>query len=264
MALSSILIVGLNGLGVEVAKNIILAGVKSVTLYDNTMSSIQDISSNFYIHECDMNMQRSKVCARKLAELNPYVSVSALEEDLTPSVISQFSVVVLIDQSSSLQLELSQFCHQNDISLVIGSVKGVCGSVFCDFGENFVVVDNNGEQATTSMIASISNDYPALVTVLEETRHNLETGDKVRLDEIIGLNSINGCEFIVNVKDPFSFEIDFDSSSLDAYQRGGYVHQIKQPTTVNFDSLSVSIENPTFHGDVMKAHRLPILHLAFR
>ena len=34
MALSNVLIVGTKGLGAEIAKNIILAGVKSVTLYD--------------------------------------------------------------------------------------------------------------------------------------------------------------------------------------------------------------------------------------
>ena len=37
LASSNILIVGLSGLGIETAKNIILAGVKSVTLHDNIL-----------------------------------------------------------------------------------------------------------------------------------------------------------------------------------------------------------------------------------
>jgi ubiquitin-activating enzyme E1 len=44
-----VLIVGLRGLGVECAKNIILAGPNSVHLYDPTIVSIKDMGSNFYI-----------------------------------------------------------------------------------------------------------------------------------------------------------------------------------------------------------------------
>lgn len=42
---SDILICGLGGLGVEIAKNIILAGVKSVTLFDKAHTNYNDLSS---------------------------------------------------------------------------------------------------------------------------------------------------------------------------------------------------------------------------
>ena len=45
MQSSNILICGLGGLGVEIAKNIILAGVKSVTLHDLKQVSFDDLSS---------------------------------------------------------------------------------------------------------------------------------------------------------------------------------------------------------------------------
>lgn len=47
----NVLIVGLRGIGVETAKNLILAGPKSVTLYDPTLIQWGDISSNFYTRE---------------------------------------------------------------------------------------------------------------------------------------------------------------------------------------------------------------------
>jgi ubiquitin-activating enzyme E1 len=46
-----VLIVGLRGLGVETAKNLILAGPNSVTLYDPNPVSWGDLSSNFYCRE---------------------------------------------------------------------------------------------------------------------------------------------------------------------------------------------------------------------
>ena len=72
-----ILIVGLRGLGVETAKNIILSGPHSVDIYDPTKVTINDLTSNFYLTESDVNTkQRDEACLSKLSELNPYTKVS--------------------------------------------------------------------------------------------------------------------------------------------------------------------------------------------
>jgi len=47
----NVLIVGCRGLGVETAKNLILAGPASVTIYDPTPVQWGDLSSNFYCRE---------------------------------------------------------------------------------------------------------------------------------------------------------------------------------------------------------------------
>jgi ubiquitin-activating enzyme E1 len=44
-----VLIVGLRGLGIETAKNIILAGPNKVSIFDPEPSNIKDLSSNFYL-----------------------------------------------------------------------------------------------------------------------------------------------------------------------------------------------------------------------
>ena len=46
-----VLIVGLRGVGVETAKNLILAGPNTVTLFDPTIVAIEDLSANFYLKE---------------------------------------------------------------------------------------------------------------------------------------------------------------------------------------------------------------------
>lgn len=45
MQSSNVLISGLRGLGVEIAKNVILGGVKSVTLHDEGVAEWRDLSS---------------------------------------------------------------------------------------------------------------------------------------------------------------------------------------------------------------------------
>lgn len=76
MGASNVLIVGLKGLGVEIAKNIALAGVKSLTLYDPAPAAIADLSSQFFLHPEDVGKPRAEVTAPRVAELNAYTPVS--------------------------------------------------------------------------------------------------------------------------------------------------------------------------------------------
>lgn len=66
MGASHVLIVGLKGLGVEIAKNIALAGVKSLTLFDPAPVAIADLSSQFFLRPDDVGKRRDLVTAPRL------------------------------------------------------------------------------------------------------------------------------------------------------------------------------------------------------
>lgn len=76
MGASNVLIVGLKGLGVEIAKNIALAGVKSLTLYDPAPATVADLSSQFFLRTEDVGQPRDVATAPRVAELNAYTPVS--------------------------------------------------------------------------------------------------------------------------------------------------------------------------------------------
>lgn len=78
-----VVIIGCRGLGVEIAKNLILAGPKEVHIYDPDTVKVQDLGANFYTEEAHVGkVSRAEACKGKLAELNPYVQVKVLEGDL--------------------------------------------------------------------------------------------------------------------------------------------------------------------------------------
>lgn len=79
MGASHVLIVGLKGLGVEIAKNIALAGVKSLTLFDPAPVAIADLSSQFFLRPDDVGKRRDSVTVPRVAELNAYTPVSVHE-----------------------------------------------------------------------------------------------------------------------------------------------------------------------------------------
>jgi ubiquitin-activating enzyme E1 len=45
---------GLNGLGCEIAKNVLLGGVKSMTIQDTKETTLWDLSAQYYLGEKDV------------------------------------------------------------------------------------------------------------------------------------------------------------------------------------------------------------------
>ncbi|KAG5187960.1 ubiquitin-activating enzyme E1 [Tribonema minus] len=263
MATSDVLIVGVNGLGVEVAKNVILAGVKSVTLLDRTPASWSDLAAQFYLTEADIGKPRAAACVNKLAELNRYVS--CVEEDLTTTLVSRFQVVVLIDVPLSVQLEVDDFCHSKGICCIAADVRGVFASVFCDFGPAFVVSDKNDTQAVSCLVSGVTKDSPALVTVMDDQRHQLETGDVVTFASVEGMPELEGREFTITERGPYAFEINCDTTAFGTFV-SGYVNQVKQPVTVAFKPLRAALDQPEpfMETDFAKFGRPGVLHQGFR
>ncbi|GJE84100.1 ubiquitin activating enzyme [Phanerochaete sordida] len=269
MAASNVLIVGLKGLGVEIAKNVVLAGVKSVTVYDPEPVEIQDLSSQYFLRKEDVGKPRADVAVPRLAELNAYVPVRNLGgergQEITVEMIKGFQVVVLTNAPLSKQLEINDWTHQNGVHFIAAETRGLFGSAFNDFGPKFTCVDPTGEQPLTGMIVSVEKDKEGLVTCLDETRHGLEDGDFVTFTEVQGMTELNGCEpRKVTVKGPYTFSIG-DTSNFSEYKTGGIFTQVKMPKILEFKSLRESLKNPEFFiTDFAKFDRPPTLHAGFQ
>lgn len=265
MAGSHVFISGLKGLGVEVAKNVILAGVKSVTLHDPKACTIQDISSQFFLYESDVGKNRAKLSGPRLAELNSYVPTIVYEGELTEDVLGRFQCVVLTNSSLEEQLRVGEITHRIGCKLIVVDTRGLFGQLFCDFGSEFAVIDTNGEAALSQMIASVSSEEVGVVTCLDETRHGMEDGDHVTFAEVKGMEELNGCEpRPIKVLGPYTFSIG-DTSGYGAYVRGGIVSQVKMPKNFNFKSLPEAMSAPEFFiTDFAKWERPGQLHLAYQ
>lgn len=264
MASSNVLISGLGGLGVEIAKNVILGGVKSVTLHDSKTASSSDLGSQFFLTETELSENRATISQPKLSELNPYVPVTTVSSGLTEDLVKQFQVVVLTDATHEEALRVSQYCHSHDIAFILASTKGLFGNIFCDFGKEFEVVDTNGESPVSAMVAGISKEENSVVTCLDESRHGLEDGDYVTFSEVQGMTELNGCRpLMIKVLGPFTFSIG-DTTKFSDYVRGGIVTQVKMPKKIAFKSMEESLKEPEFvMTDFAKFDRPGILHIAF-
>ena len=116
----------------------------------------------------------------------------------------------------------------------------------CDFGPEFSVLDVDGEDARTGIIASISitTDNRTMVSCVDDERLDFQDGDLVVFSEVQGMTELNdGKPRTVMCAGPFSFCIE-DTSNFGTYTKGGIVTQVKERKILKFKSLRDSIREP--------------------
>nr|XP_033770664.1 ubiquitin-like modifier-activating enzyme 6 isoform X2 [Geotrypetes seraphini] len=253
MAQSHVFLSGMGGLGVEIAKNVALAGVKALTVHDTKQCQTWDLGTSFFIWEEDVKNQRNRAEAvvQRIAELNPYVhvisSTAPLEESTDLSFLKQYQCVILTEARLSLQKVINNFCRTQHppIKFISSDIHGICSRLFCDLGDEFEVLDATGEDPKEVFISSITQSDPGIVTCLENRPHKLETGQSVTFREVNGMSSLNGTTHQITVVSPYSFSIG-NTSALKPYLHGGIAIQRKTPKTFHFESLEKQLRNPRY------------------
>ncbi|CCD23913.1 E1 ubiquitin-activating protein UBA1 NDAI_0C02530 [Naumovozyma dairenensis CBS 421] len=264
MQLSNVLIIGLKGLGIEIAKNVTLAGVKSLTIYDPALVAIEDLSSQFFLTESDVGKPRDQASKAKLAELNSYVPINILQSIDNEESLKEFQVIVATDTVNlEDKVKLNEFCHPLGIKFISTETRGLFGNVFTDFGDEFTILDPTGEEPRTGMVSDIESD--GTVTMLDDNRHGLEDGNYVKFSEVQGLEKLNdGSLFKVEVLGPFAFKIG-SVAEFGQYKKGGIFTEVKVPQKTSFKTLQQSLDDPEFvFADYAKFDRTPQLHLGFQ
>jgi ubiquitin-activating enzyme E1 len=268
-----ILIHGLRGLGVEIAKNIILAGPKSVALHDPSVVTINDLGSNFYLNESHIGSVRRDVASvNKLAELNPYVCVDVLSNVANlEDVVADYNVVVITEVLPRETVEkLDKLCRENKAGFIYCASLGITGFAFVDFGEQHMIRDENGEECKQYIIRNISRDEKGIVLIDDSIgtgKLALSDGDHVAFREVQGMTELNdGVPREIKYVSPIAFSIGDTSKYGEFVIGGGIVEQVKVPKPHFYKSLRDSFESP-YNGnripdpiDFAKFGRNELLH----
>lgn len=249
-----------------------------MTLFDPSPVEWRDLGANPYLRESDLGRSRADASMPRLAALNPYVSVACMatvngalhstsEGEWADRVRGQTVVVACDAISDEEVIACSAACRREGAVFIAAESRGVFATCFCDFGDEWTVADADGEPTGTCLVSSITQASPALVTVVDEQRHNLEEGDVVEFSSCVGMVALNGRELrVLSISSPYAFEVDFDSSKEPPYVSSGYITQKKQPKTVRHRAASTAMADPGefLLSDFAKMTRPPALHAAFR
>nr|CAH8842124.1 unnamed protein product [Trichobilharzia regenti] len=133
----------MNALAAEIAKNIVLAGISSLTIIDDKQVTVEDCESNFLIPYDCVGLRRSDAVISRTQDLNPMVKVqSAGMENNLMEKIQDHNLIILITESSSHDFKKwSDFCNivnsmnaKTRPEIICASVTGLFGLVFLDLG----------------------------------------------------------------------------------------------------------------------------------
>lgn len=253
-ASANIFISGLTPLGIEISKNLVLSGCKSLDIHDTKVARWEDLSGQFFLSEDDIGVNRAESSLTKLRELNYYVKCNAYTWEL-PIETSQieerfkgYSLVILSECSYEVACLINDYCRKNKIKFIYCDLYGVLGRIINDFGNEFTIYDKNGEEFDDVIISSFqiiqdekSIQTKALVTILEGTKHPYEDDDYVLIsevdEEVSELKSLNNVIFKVKVVDSKSFYLVDVLTKYRKYLRNGKCKYVKMEYTISFDSI---------------------------
>ncbi|GAA5915836.1 hypothetical protein JCM6882_006815 [Rhodosporidiobolus microsporus] len=132
------------GIAVDAAKNIVLAGVGTVTLLDGEDLLEEDLGANYFVREDEVGQKRVEASAPRVQALNPRVALSTETDGgklYSEDYLDAFDLVVLTDVDAPTILKVNDLTRKLGKKLFAAGSLGVDGWMFADLLEHEFVVD---------------------------------------------------------------------------------------------------------------------------
>ncbi|KAE9548676.1 hypothetical protein FO519_008109 [Halicephalobus sp. NKZ332] len=127
---TSVCVFGSSGVGTEILKNLVLAGIKSFHVVDDILVNESDLGKNFFVTEEELGTPRAQVISAYLMELNPNVtgSFTILPPSKFPSEkLLDFSIVISTNLTRAELMSISEFLYEKNVPLIDARVCGLFG-----------------------------------------------------------------------------------------------------------------------------------------
>jgi len=133
---SRVLMVGVGGLGCEIAKNLAMLGVGHIDLVDLDIIEHSNLNRQILFAGAKLGAPKAVVAAKKLTEINPNIVIKGYHislERLDPTLYQAADIVIGGLDSMNARLNLNAQCMRFRKPLVDGGVSGYHGHVYTVF-----------------------------------------------------------------------------------------------------------------------------------
>jgi ubiquitin-like 1-activating enzyme E1 A len=149
---AKILLIGMTALANEIAKNLVLAGVGSLTILDHGLVTEDDLSSQFFIAQEHVGQNRAQAALPQILKLNPRVALFADPDPVAskyPEYFSSFDITIATRLDIDTLTNINAACRFNGRKFYAADTHGMYGYVFADLIlHEFVVERQMGNKAT--------------------------------------------------------------------------------------------------------------------
>lgn len=260
----NILIYRIGGLGIEIAKNIILSGPKKITIFDDKTIKVEDIGSNFYISENDIGKRKDGICLPKLKELNN-IEVDILKDGNIENHLKEYDVIVITEIIELEKLvRINEICRKNKIGFIYCLSLGLTFFCFVDFGEH-IINDLNNKERKKYFIKNINVGQKTKIIIDNGLENfNLSVNSYIIFRELKGISQLmDGKKRKISLKGKNYFEIDENSLNYDKYLGDGIVEEFKEPIFMSYKPLKEMLNKPKFCEFMLDPEKNINLHIAF-
>uniref|UniRef100_A0A2N9I683 NEDD8-activating enzyme E1 regulatory subunit n=1 Tax=Fagus sylvatica TaxID=28930 RepID=A0A2N9I683_FAGSY len=142
---ASICLLNCGPTGSETLKNLVLGGVGSITVIDDSKVEVGDLGNNFRVDESSVGQSKVKCVCAFLQELNDAVKAKFIEEypetliATSPSFFSQFTLVIATQLVEDSMVKLDRICREANVILIFARSYGLTGLVRISLKEHTVV-----------------------------------------------------------------------------------------------------------------------------
>lgn len=129
---SSVLVVGAGALGNELAKNLALVGIGSITVIDLDTVERSNLSRGVFFSEGDEGRYKADVVAEGVQHLNPELDITGIVGDITAQGLGwvrRFDLVLGGLDNREARVWVNQACRKLAIPWIDGAIEGLRGVV---------------------------------------------------------------------------------------------------------------------------------------
>ncbi|KAF7553091.1 hypothetical protein G7046_g7197 [Stylonectria norvegica] len=151
---ANILLITIKALANEIAKNLVLAGVGSITILDGSPVTEADLGAQFFLAEDDhvVGQNRALAASAAIRRLNPRVAVHVDTEGVKskgPSFFAPFDVVIATDLDPDSFNIINTATRLHGRAFYAAGSHGMYGFIFSDLIEHdFVIQRDMGNMST--------------------------------------------------------------------------------------------------------------------
>ncbi|KAK5134881.1 hypothetical protein LTR08_005971 [Meristemomyces frigidus] len=177
---ANILLVSLRALGTEIAKNLTLAGISSLTIIDDELVTEEDLGAQFFVREEDVGKPRALAAIPRIQELNPRVTVrsgGSLNDLVTQdqTFYAPFDCVIACDHDFMTLSIINTTARFANRPFYAAGIHGFYGYIFADLvGHDFVVERDKSNKATPIARETLTRSVLSVTTKKETNGKNTE------------------------------------------------------------------------------------------
>ncbi|KAH8702582.1 putative SUMO activating enzyme [Talaromyces proteolyticus] len=170
---ANILLVTFKALANEIAKNLVLAGVGSLTILDHEPVTEMDLGAQFFVSEETIGQNRAQAAAPQVRAMNPRVQLHIDTDDVrakSPEFFAAFDVTIATDVDFVTYTSINAACRIANRRFYAAGIHGFYGYAFADLISHDFVIEREKSNVASQQQETLTRSIVDITTKRENDR----------------------------------------------------------------------------------------------